>query len=349
MSILTQKSQNENKLNHSIERFSSKFQIGSLLRQANAYKEKGIPISQVFKVLLSLVFTGKNMFMNLESKDSSAIPFGKDVIYRLLNSTAINWSRFLYLLSSKVINNHMTDLTDKSRVNAFVVDDSFYSRTRSKSVELLSWVKDHADSGRNKKGFRMLTLGWTDGNSFVPVSFNLLSSSNQKSRVNEANTTIDKRSNGHKRRDDAVMTSPEATLMMLKNAIKHGINAKYVLFDSWFAYPSTLLKIAELKIHTIAMLKNTTKIHYIFNGEKQPLKSIYSKIKKRRGRSKYLASVLVDIYDKDGTTMPAKIVFVRNRHDKSQWLALISTDIHLEESEIIRIYGKRWSIMLISA
>jgi len=57
-----------------------------------------------------------------------------------------------------------------------VIDDSFFSRTRSKAVELLCWVKDHADGNKNKKGFRMLTLGWTDGNSFVPVAFNLLSS-----------------------------------------------------------------------------------------------------------------------------------------------------------------------------
>ncbi len=344
MTILTQKAQNENKLIHLTDRFVKKFQIGFLLKKSNTNKEKGIPCIQIFKILLMLVFTGKNLFMNMESEDSSAIPFGKDVMYRFLNSTAINWSKFLYLLSSNVINGQVADLTDKSRVNAFVVDDSFYSRTRSKSVELLSWVKDHADKGRNKKGFRMLTLGWTDGNSFIPVSFNLLSSNNEKSRVNEANPKMDKRSNGHKRRENAVLSSPEATIMMLKSAIKQGIDAKYVLFDSWFSYPSTIIKIAALKLHTIAMLKNTTKVHYLFNGEQQTLKSIYSKIKKRPGRAKYLASVMVDIHDKDGITMPAKIVFVRNRNDKSQWLALISTDVNLDESEIIRIYGKRWDI-----
>lgn len=84
------------------------------------------------------------------------------------------------LLSAKVINHHIAPLTADDRADAFVIDDSFFSRTRSKTVELLCWVKDHADGNKNKKGFRMLTLGWTDGNSFIPVDFNLLSSTNPK-------------------------------------------------------------------------------------------------------------------------------------------------------------------------
>ena len=43
-------------------------------------------------------------------------------------------------------------------------------------------------------------------------------------------------------------------------------------------------------------------------------------------------------------TVPAKIVCVRNRFNKKEWLALICTDTELSEEEIIRIYGKRWDI-----
>ena len=42
--------------------------------------------------------------------------------------------------------------------------------------------------------------------------------------------------------------------------------------------------------------------------------------------------------------IPAKIVCVRNRSKKKEWLAIISTDVSLSEEEIIRIYGKRWDI-----
>jgi hypothetical protein len=37
------------------------------------------------------------------------------------------------------------------------------------------------------------------------------------------------------------------------------------------------------------------------------------------------------------------VVFVRDRR-KNDWLALLSTDIHLPDEDVVRIYGKRWDI-----
>ena len=42
--------------------------------------------------------------------------------------------------------------------------------------------------------------------------------------------------------------------------------------------------------------------------------------------------------------IPAKIVCVRNKVNRKDWLAFICTDTTLSEEEIIRIYGKRWQI-----
>ena len=42
--------------------------------------------------------------------------------------------------------------------------------------------------------------------------------------------------------------------------------------------------------------------------------------------------------------IPAKIVCVRNKANRKDWLAFICTDTALSEEEIIRIYGKRWQI-----
>ena len=46
----------------------------------------------------------------------------------------------------------------------------------------------------------------------------------------------------------------------------------------------------------------------------------------------------------DKITIPAKIICVRNRNKKKDWLAIICTKTELSETEIIRIYGKRWDI-----
>ncbi len=80
-----------------------------------------------------------------------------------------------------------------------------------------------------------------------------------------------------------------------------------------------------------------------YNGEDLSLMSIYNKNKKRRGRSRYLLSVMVDVI-KDGNIVPAKVVYVRNRNKRKEYLCIISTDTELDENEIIRIYGKRWDI-----
>ena len=73
--------------------------------------------------------------------------------------------------------------------------------------------------------------------------------------------------------------------------------------------------------------------------------TIYRRNRKRRGRSKYLLSVEVKLSNRKGTKLvPAKLVFVRNRNKKKDYLVLISTDTSLSEEEIIRIYGKRWDI-----
>lgn len=39
-----------------------------------------------------------------------------------------------------------------------------------------------------------------------------------------------------------------------------------------------------------------------------------------------------------------KVVYVRNKNKRNEYLGLISTDVSLSETEIIRIYGKRWDI-----
>ena len=52
---------------------------------------------------------------------------------------------------------------------------------------------------------------------------------------------------------------------------------------------------------------------------------------------------MVDVV-KDGDIIPAKVVYVRNRNKRKEYLCLISTGVNLDENEIIRIYGKRWDI-----
>ncbi|RKL63967.1 hypothetical protein DXT63_02795, partial [Thermoanaerobacteraceae bacterium SP2] len=234
---------------------------------------------------------------------------------------------------------------DKNRVNVLIIGDSIYSRNRSKVVEILARVRDHV-AQKYVKGFRLLTLGWSDGNTFIPLGFNLLSAQTSENRLQPMNSEIDKRSIGYKRRISSLAKETDAMIDLLKQAVENNIPAKYVLFDSWFTYPSILLKILGLNLHVIAMVKGMKKIYYSFQGKRMSLQSIYSCVRKKRGgKAKILSSVVVGIgTDNDGNEVLAKIVFVRDRNRSRNWLAIISTDTTLSDEEIIRIYGKRWDI-----
>ena len=72
---------------------------------------------------------------------------------------------------------------------------------------------------------------------------------------------------------------------LLKAAIKAGHHARYVLFDSWFSAPKQLKDVKDLGLNVIAMIKRNGKIHYRYNGECLDIRQIYSRNKKRRGRS----------------------------------------------------------------
>jgi len=324
-----------------IHQFFYKQKIGCLLKRSNSNKEKGISPVAVFRVLFTLAFAGKNLFRTLETSGSCGM--SKDTVYRFLNSVHSNWRRFLLLLSSRVIREELEPLTGADNMKVLIADDTLYRRNRSKHVELLSRVYDHTDN-RYYRGFRMLALGWSDGISFLPVSCALLASSKEKHRLVPSRTGLDSRTNGAKRRQEGIRKATDVLEEMVSQALASEIKASHLLFDSWFAFPATMRKLLTKGVHTICMLKVTKKIYYRYQGEDMHLAAIYRKIRKRRGRAKVLASLIVEIgKDDKGIPVPAKIVFVRDRRTK-KWLALLSTDTTLVDEQIIKVYKRRWDI-----
>ena len=61
------------------------------------------------------------------------------------------------------------------------------------------------------------------------------------------------------------------------------------------AFPAQLLDIKKLGLDAIAMIRKSSKIRYIYEGKKLNLNKIYGMNKKRRGCSRYLLSVNVEI------------------------------------------------------
>ena len=333
--------QHQDQLHSMVFAFFKEYRIARLLKQSNITKQAGVSVLDVFRAIFSLVFTHRSL--NRWLKQSGGDGFGKDTVYRFLNSPRHNWRRFLLLLSAAVVQ-RMSLLTSDDRADVLIVDDSLFSRSRSKKVELLAKVYDHV-SHKFVRGFRMLTLGWSDGNSFVPLAFSLLSSENERNRLFGVEDSIDKRTCGYKRRKESMQKATDALFELLTQVQGMDIAAKYLLFDSWFAYPAVILKALEHSMHVVCMLKAVPKVRYEYEGRRLTLKELYSTLRKHRGRAKILASVIVTIgRDGKGNPIPVKIVFIRDRNRSRQWLALLSTDTSLSDDEVIRIYGKRWDI-----
>ena len=342
MTTITERDEIDNTLHKSFLRFAKRFCLNRILRDVGLTKEKGVSAITVFMFLFSLVFTGKNLYQTTAlSKEKPA--FGKDVTYRFLGRSYVHWEAVVQKLSIAVIE-EIDKLTSEKRRTVLIVDDTAYWRNRSKKAELLSWCKDHSEN-RYYKGFTMLNLGWSDGQTFMPVDFRLLASSDDAKLVCKSDVKVDHRTRATKRRFDARTGKPALMLQMLEAAKGTSAQTKHVLFDSWFASPSAILDVKSLAYDVVCRVKNHGNHRYLHNGEILPISKIYKANKKRRGKSKYLLSADIKVRHNDyGQSVPAKLVFVRNRNNSKEWFALLSTDTELSEQEIIELYGKRCDI-----
>lgn len=246
--------------------------------------------------------------------------FSKNSYYRFMRNTHVNWLRFTTLLSACIINNHLRPLTSKDRADCFVVDDSYFSRVGYKKAELVARVFDHV-SMTYKKGLRLMTLGWTDGASFLLINSSLLSSGTANNVLGDL-PIIDQRTIAGKRRMMARSKETDVMISLIDEAIKSGRQAKYVLFDSWFSNPRQIVQLKQRELDVIAMLRISSKIKYVFEGERKNIKQIYRSCKKQRGRSRYLLSITVKVESKAGTKIDARIFCVRNRANRKESMSL---------------------------
>lgn len=314
--------------------FFERYHIGTLLHHSGIRKVRGTSPLIIIKRIFGLPFFRENVFRGIVQ--NTELEFLKDAAYDLLKGASYNW-RNLLLRISALVTHYITSLTDDGREKVLIIDDSPYDRSRSKYVELLARVYDYCTK-RYLKGFRLLTLVWSDGASVIPLDFALLSSVDEKNRYQGITKAIDKRSCGYKRRQEAMTKSTELLEPMVKRIMRFGIRAHYILMDSWFGFPKTI-SILSTYAPVICRVKNMHRVFYQYRGMQLPLDALYRRVKKRRGKSLIKASVIVTM----NNGQKVKIVFVRDRRGKD-WLAILSTDSTLADEEIIRIYGKRWDI-----
>ena len=184
----------------------------------------------------------------------------------------------------------------------------------------------------------MLTMGWSDGHTFLPLDFALLSSRN--AQINGMNEKIDKRTSGYKRRQEALQSAPQVIASMLDRALEAGATASYVLMDSWFTHAPLISEVVRRGLDVIGMVKNDNK-RFLVQGRKLSLKELYAVAPRVDSKKRH---ILRSIRTELACGIPVLVVFVRHRTNKNEWLAILTTDLTLTVEEVIRIYAIRWDI-----
>ena len=335
--IITERIYEEQEKNAVISRFFKKFQIGKALSSANFYKEQGVKPVELLRYLFELVFTNKNLYRSFSTDPQQGK--SKNTVYRFLNSKAGDWCKLLFQIAMQAVM-LLLPLTSDQRENVLIVDDTLYNRSRSKKVDMLSKVYDHT-TGKFIKGFKLLTLAWSDGNTTIPLCFRHLVSKNEKMIVNRLPEDMDKRTRSYRLRRSAQQNPVEAMFDLLGGLDLKKLQIKYLLFDSWFAFPSVIMRACKQGIDVICMLKQIRNVFYTYKGKRYELKSLYEAVPHNR-RGEVISSVKVQIH-KDEAIQTVKVIFMRTNNE-NVWVALLSTNLDLSDEEIIRIYGKRWNI-----
>ena len=329
--------------------------LKTLLCKSNIIKRDGYPASHILLILFVLPLLrlkSVNSFCNKKWHQWSVA--GKDTFYRFKNR-AFRWRSLLYTL--------MVEISTQLRFNHqpaedkyFILDDTVLAK-RGKRMENVSFIYDHS-IGRSVLGYCIVSLGLFTGSGYYPLDFSYWVSNRRHAKSPIANH-YDRRSISGQMSHEAIHhTKLELALRMIKRAVSYQLQAGYVLFDSWYAWPSFIQDIRKIKkeLHVICRLKDS-KVLYEFKGSKYRLSALYRKVKKDLRRSKRTGLLLKRVkVTLSGSGDPITIVFVkgynepeesevkgRKKHKEPKWVAFLSTNTRLQASTVIKKYTKRWA------
>lgn len=286
--------------------------LGRLSKRINFKRHSTIPLTAVITWLFEAIFSRRSLYRAQPSRW-----FSSRTARNILNDGRINWQKLLCLVVIKMIL-ILTPFIDQRRRLALIVDDTLIERAYSTKTELLAKIYDH-DQHRYSTGYRNLTIGWSDGNTFLPVNCALMSTRKKTNLVGSKSSITDQRTIAGQRRSQAQRKMNEVVLELISQALRLGVTAKYVLFDSWYSSPQMFWHLKELGLESVAMLKRSSKVYYRYRGRNYSIKALYQRLlnSKRPAGQSYLYSSIVEA-NFQGQVFPVKIVFVAKNKSQIQ-------------------------------
>lgn len=327
-------SQENNESQLLIKTFFKQIGLGEIIHQINFKRHSLVSPLKLIKWLITTIFARKSLY-----RAQPAVDFTTRTVRNFLNDGRINWQKLTCLMTSQVIK-VLRPFIDSRRRFALIVDDSLFARPYAKQTELVARIYDH-DKHQYLRGYRALTLGWSDANTFLPVNFALMSSRKRKNILG-AYPKLDRRTLAGRRRYQAQAKMNQVAVDLIRQAIKNHLPAQFVLFDSWYSSPKMFRQVKQLGLDGVGMLKRTKKAYYRYRGRLYSIKSLYERLRaeKRTTKDQYQYSCVV----KSTTGVELRLVFVTNRRKSDNYLVLATTKTGLRPTEIIQLYARRWQI-----
>lgn len=331
--------------------------IKTQLCRANIIKQDGYHASHILLILIMLpLLKLKTIHMFCQKNWQSWSSSCKDTFYRFKHNTSYRWRYFMCKVNFEIFR-HLEIGNIPQKDKDMIIDDTFLSKT-GKKIENVSYFFDH-NLKRNVLGFCIVTLAL-----LVPDGLLLLDFAYRFGKKRDPESPGEKigdprSSSGQRSFEAKNYTKLELALMMIENAVNYGILPGYVIFDSWYAWPAFINAIRKINntIHVICRLKKNN-ILYEYNGKEYTLSQLYQKNKKRMVKDNITGLYLCRIkvrqpdFEEDSAIVFAKgyrepeddTIKGQNKQKKYKWIALLSTNLNLQSSAIIKKYTKRWSI-----
>lgn len=309
--------------------------ISALLSRCGIVKQRGYVAIALLYWLLLLPFVVKRLSGLWSERTASRIfEARKDTYYRFLNNERFNWRTFIYRLAHRII-----AVCDEPplKEKTLIIDDTIEGKT-GKEMELVSYHFDHTRK-RSVLGYQCVQLGYHNGTYFFPLDAAFHTS---EKRPNTHLRSIDRRTNGWKRRKEALQKKTETAIDMVQRAWNQGVDASFVLFDSWYSHDVLISRITNIGYGVICRLK-ANKVRYLYEGQPYTLKHLWQQVAKKRTH-------LVPGFPYKGVCLPVtlpqsgpvSVLFLSD--GKKQWNAFLCTDRELEPAQILSYYARRWAI-----
>jgi hypothetical protein len=279
----------------------------------------------------------------------------KDAFYRFKQAPS-RWRSFMYAMIIKILEMLQFEKYPLEE-RYFVVDDSPIPK-RGRNIENVSFIYDH-NQGRSVLGFSIVTLGLFTGENFYPLDFAYRFGKKRHPKSAEEKIGDPRSISGQMSYEAKHQGKVNLAFQMIQRAVDRGIQAGYVLFDSWYAWPSLINAIRNIdgNVHVICRLKDS-KVLYEYKGKRYRLSELYQKFKSSLRKDFRTGLLLKRVTVKfTGSEEERVIVFAkgylepeddtlkgRKKEKEPKWVAFLSTDTSLHSSTIIKKYTKRWTI-----